>query len=82
MGSFGVQQLEWLTRDDQGFLNRPLHKLHPLEVREECLNEVETRKGKTCKGESNQVGEEARPQRSRQAVALDSKWKTSAMLEP
>ena len=63
-------------------LNRPLQKLHSLEISEECLNEVEARKDNTCKGESNQVGEEARSQRSRKAVELDSKWKTSAMREP
>ncbi|XP_046857806.1 uncharacterized protein LOC124451225 [Xenia sp. Carnegie-2017] len=53
-------------------LNRPLQKLHPLEISEECLNEVETRKNKACKGESSQVGEEARPRVFRRAAALNS----------
>ena len=56
-------------------LNRPLQRLYPLEIREDMSDEV----GGV---DENKDGQRVENNRSVRAAALDSKWKTAAMLEP
>ena len=65
------------------FLNRPVQKLFPTEVRHDEGKKKESQKEEESKENEKGVGnrQDGRPKKKKRAAALDSVWKTKGMID-
>ena len=71
-------KLKVLTKGKPVWLNRPVQRLYPLEVRQ-GFNVADLEAGEPDVGADSSIGVRNTPKR---AAAIDSGWKTRAMIEP